>query len=465
MKQDIKLSRRFTPFVSILLAVIVLGLTVFLARMKLGTVIRSQITNRDADVLYSAVCLLRDSSESEIENIEDPSDQLIIMLKASKLRGVIAVRLFDSNGKFVTAIPVNVKESELPETDLNVIKNLKPISHFYSALKLSELFYYVPDSSKQDWKPQPILEVNVPLHKNGDVNLAAVAQFILEGTGTAREFAILERNLTLQAVVGFGVGAVIIIFGLGYAFYKLEKRTEDLRKANQELAMAARTSAVGAVAAHLMHGLKSPIAGLQMLAVDKVGNNNGGSSDWQHAVKSIARIKAMINEVVNLLKEEQGAAVEYEISTDELKEIISNKTIQIAKEKGVNFTIEVDQDANIPNRVANLVSLILVNLVENAIQATAQSKNVKLTISVNGNTLLCSVIDEGFGLPQAMLKNPFAPCYSSKPGGSGIGLAISKQLANHLGATLQLKYSNSNGTCFELSAPLIFKKVNDIKNS
>jgi nitrogen-specific signal transduction histidine kinase len=47
----------------------------------------------------------------------------------------------------------------------------------------------------------------------------------------------------------------------------------------------------------------------------------------------------------------------------------------------------------------------------------------------------------------------FLPCVSSKQNGSGIGLAISQQLAKHLGADLTLTSSTSIGTCFELVLP------------
>ena len=52
-----------------------------------------------------------------------------------------------------------------------------------------------------------------------------------------------------------------------------------------------------------------------------------------------------------------------------------------------------------------------------------------------------------------MTAHLFAPCKSSKEGGSGIGLAISKQLANHLGANLELKSNSPEGCVFVLRVP------------
>ncbi|MGB9602770.1 MAG: sensor histidine kinase [Limisphaerales bacterium] len=451
--------KRVAPILSVILSVAVLGATVFLARLKLGNSIRDQIINRDAEVLYSAVCLLRDSSGEQIVNINDPADQLTLILRASNLRGVIAVRLFDSNGKFITALPVNVKEGILEEKDLNLLKTLKPGSHFYKELQLKDLFYYLPDSYAGKSDAQPVLVVNIPLHPKAETNLTAVAQFFIEGSGIAGEFAFLEKNLNIQALLAFGIGTILIVTGLGYAFYKLEQTTKDLRRANQELAMAARTSAIGAITAHLIHGLKSPLTGLELLASDKsAANGETKGLDSSQALQSIHRIKSMINEVVNLLREE-SAAIEYEITTDELRQMVENKTAALAKEKGVIFQIDSSAKADLSNRAASLVCLILTNLIENAIHATPPGKRVKLTISIKNGALVCEVSDEGCGLPEKVLKNLFMPCHSTKPGGSGIGLAISKHLANHLGASLKLKSSSSAGTSFELVVPIPSQKV------
>ena len=55
--------------------------------------------------------------------------------------------------------------------------------------------------------------------------------------------------------------------------------------------------------------------------------------------------------------------------------------------------------------------------------------------------MVCEVADEGPGFPPQLLKSLFTPCRSTK-GGSGIGLAISRQLANQLGAVLELAKSS-----------------------
>src|SRR6185369_13510390 len=107
----------------------------------------------------------------------------------------------------------------------------------------------------------PLLEVNVPLHTGADRQLLGIAQFILEGYSIAAEFSQLDRHLARQALVAFLVGGGILVLTILWAFRRLRgtqlllaERTRGLLQANQALALAAKTSAVGAITSHLIHG-------------------------------------------------------------------------------------------------------------------------------------------------------------------------------------------------------------------
>jgi signal transduction histidine kinase len=95
-----------------------------------------------------------------------------------------------------------------------------------------------------------------------------------------------------------------------------------------------------------------------------------------------------------------------------------------------------------------------VNLLQNAIEATPGGKRVTLAVAIAEGDFHFSVRDEGPGLPEELRSTLFAPCQSTKTGGSGIGLAISKHLANHLGAVLELAASSETGCVFTLRIPV-----------
>jgi signal transduction histidine kinase len=119
----------------------------------------------------------------------------------------------------------------------------------------------------------------------------------------------------------------------------------------------------------------------------------------------------------------------------------------------VRFEKVVHGDGRLTNRSGNLALLILVNLIENAIQVTRAGGVVRLDVRHGDDSVVCEVWDEGPGVPETMRKAVFAPRPSTREGGSGIGLAISKQLANHLSAELELRTSTREGSVFALVLP------------
>jgi two-component system, sensor histidine kinase RegB len=71
-------------------------------------------------------------------------------------------------------------------------------------------------------------------------------------------------------------------------------------------------------------------------------------------------------------------------------------------------------------------------------------------VTGEGGVIVFEVRDQGPGLPAATQARLFMPCTSGKKGGGGIGLAISKQLAQSLGAQLELTQNSPSGCTFRL---------------
>src|SRR5207245_9020610 len=158
----------------------------------------------------------------------------------------------------------------------------------------------------------------------------------------------------------------------------LAERTRSLVQANKALALAAKTSAVGAITSHLIHGLKNPLSGLQNLVASLASADaDSPEADWQQAIVATRRMQGLINQVVNVLREEEGSA-QFQITLPELAELVVSKVRPLSLETGVRLATQVRGGTVLANRTANLVALILVNLVQNALQATPRGQSVTL---------------------------------------------------------------------------------------
>lgn len=450
---------RLAPFLVIGLALAVLGGTLAWSAFDLRTRIQSQIVQRDGEIL-DAVTLMQHLNDQNnggtIASLTDPGEQFQLALEVSRLRNVLGVRLYSADGKFVNAFPAYITETALPVSDLAQLQDLRPVSYFSAHVRMEEQDLLAETNSPT----AALLFVEVPLRTGDQPKLAGVIQFLMDGSSIARQYAGLDRDLTLKFSIAFAVGAGILLVGLGFALRsvqranrKLAERTNNLLQANRELALAARTSAVGAVASHLIHGLKNPLSGLRnFVHAHNTENGNVPDTDWQAALSTTQRMEELINRVVRVLQEQQTGA-EYEISVEELVGMVAQKAKALADSTGVRFEAKVLSDRMLSNRDADLILLILENLVQNGIEATPAGKGVEVCATGDTGAIIFEVRDQGSGLPPGMESRLFTPCTSGKKGGSGIGLSICKQLAQSLGAKLELTGNSSSGCTFRLILP------------
>jgi signal transduction histidine kinase len=450
---------RWAPFLVIGMALAVLGGTLAWSALDLRARIRTQILEVNGEIL-DAVTLMQHTNDQAngetLASLADPGEQFQLALEVSRFRSVLGVRLYSADGEFTNAFPAYIAEAALRPSDLAQLRTLRPVSYFSAQAPMQEQDLLTETNSATE----PLLFVEVPLRTDDDQHLAGVIQFLMDGSSIVRQYSDLDRNLALKFSAAFVVAAGILMAGLGLALRRVQRanaelaqRTDNLLQANRELALAARTSAVGAVASHLIHGLKNPLSGLRTFVhAQQTEKSNGSDTEWRTALSTTQRMEELINRVVRVLQEQQDGA-EYEISIAELAGMLAPRAKALADSTGVGFATRVLFDRTLSNRQADLILLILENLVQNAIEATPRGKGVELCVTGEAGVINFEVCDQGAGLPPGVQARLFMPCTSGKKGGGGIGLAISKQLAQSLGAKLELTHSSASGCKFRLSLP------------
>lgn len=442
-------------------ALAVLALVIGAAWWAARTQLRQQVADRDAAML-DAVMAMQQTDAAGAEPDLAASDLQVgfdAAILASRLTGVLGIRLYDIEGTFVDAFPATIEPRTLGPDAVRRVAELRPHSRFHRRLPLSEVFIYRERWRTHEVECEPILEATVPVHRRDGGPVAGAVQFIIEGASIAAEYARLDRLLGAQALLAFVVAGGVLAALLHPAFRQVQRlhrrlaaRNERLQQATEELALAARASALGAVTAHLMHGLRNPLASLSEFVASRNGHGPGANEDWQDALTATRRMQALVNETMEVLTSTQGGA-DYETTVEEVAEHAVRRVQALAGTRGVDLDSGTTSPAPLPGRVANLVTLILVNLLENAIQATPSGQIVRFAAETQNGRVRFAVTDRGPGFPGHLRSRLFLPCKSTREGGSGLGLAISKQLADHLGASLELQDPPEGGCRFVLTLP------------
>jgi signal transduction histidine kinase len=459
-----RISERLTGSVAVAwfalgMALAVLAGIVGFGALHLRAHLREHLVNRDGEIL-TTVALARQYANGAGSNltrhINIPADQLALALDISRMReGTLAVRLFDREGRFVTAVPPTVEPSTLDAAELELLRRLQPASRFHEGARLKDHFVMV-DANLPAGETMPLLEVTIPIHARGESQLLAAAQLLVDGRPLLREYARIDQHLWWIALGLYAGGAALLSGVLVWAYRRLRRahqqladRTARLLRANHELSLAAKTSALGSVTAHLIHGLSNPLANLQHVLSAQAGRGGAGMETVAAATR---RMQQLVDEVVRVLGEER-VGEQYELSLRELADILKHKLASAADTAGVTLQVTCHSNAILNNRTANLALLILENLIHNALNVSPSGRRVRVEFtSTPQGDVFASVADEGPGLPTELLPRLFTPCRSTH-GGSGLGLAISKQLANQLGADLELATSTSAGCVFTLRLP------------
>ncbi|HXP62993.1 MAG TPA: HAMP domain-containing sensor histidine kinase [Dongiaceae bacterium] len=444
----------------LVLALSILGGAVLAGYQQLHRVVRDQLVNQEGEIL-DAVAQFQEfngPTTNLAERLKSPIEELALALQISQLpTNVLGVRLFDPGGRFVTAFPETVTRATLDAGAFARLRELRPVSRYYSQADLADFFLMLPPEAGARSHALPLLEVNIPIHARDHAQLLACAQLLVDGRELAAKAAALDFQLRLEGWAVFVCGGALLGAVLIWGYRRLERtnrllheRTEGLLRANHELTLAAKTTALGAVSAHLIHGLSNPLACLQIF-MSMHEEDHPGDLEWKGAVAATRRMQDLVQDVVRVLAEED-ARESYEITLGELAQVLESKVRPLAQDLGVHWEVELPVHRRLSNHRANVILLILENLVSNALQVTPRGKRVRTSFFDDGPSLVCEVADQGPGFPETALKNLFVPCRSTK-GGAGLGLAISKQLAGHLEAALELRRNGPDGCAMALTLP------------
>jgi CheY-like chemotaxis protein/CHASE3 domain sensor protein/putative methionine-R-sulfoxide reductase with GAF domain len=262
------------------------------------------------------------------------------------------------------------------------------------------------------------------------------------------------------------------------------QETEDARQALEQKAaqLALSSKYKSEFLANMSHELRTPLNSLlilaQLLKENSGGNLNEKQVEYSRTIHSAGRdLLELINDILDLAKIESGTlSIEPErLSFVDLKLFLEGTFQQVAQNKGLSFTIELDsQLPSIISTDSKRLQQILKNLLSNAFKFTEQG-SITLQIRVEDRVALAtsdsespviafSVIDTGIGIPieqQQVIFEAFQQAdgtTSRKYGGTGLGLSISRELAQLLGGVIALVSHPGQGSTFSLYLPQTYQK-------
>lgn len=102
---------------------------------------------------------------------------------------------------------------------------------------------------------------------------------------------------------------------------------------------------------------------------------------------------------------------------------------------------------------ASQIKQVLINLLQNAMDAMPQGGSIQISLATNGQNALMLVRDEGYGMTESQVKDVFTPFVTNKETGVGLGLSICYRIIEAHGGTISLNTALNKGTTFRIELP------------
>jgi len=242
---------------------------------------------------------------------------------------------------------------------------------------------------------------------------------------------------------------------------RAEEEREKLRQLEAELAHINRISMMGELAASLAHELKQPIAAAVTNANTCVRWLDRDEPDMQEAREAARRIVEDANraaEVIDRLRSFYTKSAPAERELVDVNEIIRQMLVLLRSEANrYSIPMRTDLAKGLPGVAADRVQLqqVFLNLMLNGIEAMKETGG-ELTIRSElgpDEKLLISISDTGVGLPAEKADQIFNAFFTTKPNGSGMGLAISRSIVESHGGRLWAASNGDRGATFHFTLP------------
>lgn len=217
--------------------------------------------------------------------------------------------------------------------------------------------------------------------------------------------------------------------------------------------------------ANVSHELRTPLSyirGYTEMMQDKALDEKTRDQYYQIIERETERLQRLVNDLLDLAQLERDSypMTKQPLVFSQVLEDVVYRMEPIAKAKGVSIVTDFD-----PSQIVlgdnDRLEQVIGNLLDNALRYTPASGHIYLSTKTEGDHTVCTIRDEGEGIPPEHLERLTKRFYrvdksrTRKDGGTGLGLAITKHIIDRHDGTISFESALGQGTTVLITLPLL----------
>lgn len=250
---------------------------------------------------------------------------------------------------------------------------------------------------------------------------------------------------------------------IGRTATEFNQMVEALQERDRRLRHAERLAAVGKMASHIAHEVRNPLSsvGLNAEMIADEASSLPASESRDEIVALSRRVGEEVDRLTGITRQylELGRLPSPEpVSTpigDLLERVVEFLGPDL-EERSVALELVADGEGPVVSVDPDQMKQVIINLVRNAGQAMDESEDRRIEIRVVESTgsVRISVKDSGHGMDAADTERIFEPFYSTREGGTGLGLSLTRHVVDEHGGRIECFSERGRGTTFVITLPL-----------
>lgn len=232
-----------------------------------------------------------------------------------------------------------------------------------------------------------------------------------------------------------------------------------IQRARSELVNAERLAAIGKMAAHVTHEIRNPLSSiglnLELLEEEVAMRDDKEPAQLVGAIRAeVERLSKIAEQYLSIARRPKPS-LERERVEDLVQELLT--FVRPELERG-NVTHRVNVDADLPDALLDesLFRQALLNLVRNAREAMSKGGDLVINLrTAKDGGIDLSIEDAGSGVPEELRASIFDPFFTTKQRGTGLGLAVTRDVIEAHGGTIRCEGREGGGTRFAIHLPKV----------